>query len=241
VTVSGGGRQVGVLGGLGLEPAQRLSGVGRRVLAYLAVKGPVAHRPLMCMDLWPDLPEERARANLRRALWQLPPGWVHPMGPELYLDAEVDLVNARRLADQAIASDSLEAHEVAILTRDLLPGWYEEWVVVEQDQFHLRRIQALEATCRTATDRRQYGLATSAGLAAVSAEPLRESAVTALIEAHLCEGNVFEALRRFHVYRTLLKQEIAANPGNELAGLVSPFIESNSHTSSRTSQPGRRR
>lgn len=224
MTSSGTRRRVGVLGGLGVDPPQRLSGVGRRVLAYLAVKGPVVNRPLMCMDLWPDLTEDRARANLRRALWQLPQGWVRVAGPDLTLEAEVDLSAALAVAERALAEESLHPHEVEQLTRDLLPGWYEEWVVSAQDQFHLRRIQALEAACRTATLRREFGLATSAGLAAVCSEPLRESAVTVLISAHLQEGNTFEAVRRFQAYRTLLIREIEAEPGAELATLVAPYL-----------------
>ena len=70
----------------------------------------------------------------------------------------------------------------------------------EQDQFHLQRIQALEEVCRTATETHDFGPATSAGLAAVCAEPLRESAVAALVAAHLGEGNRYEAVRRYHEY-----------------------------------------
>jgi hypothetical protein len=44
-------------------------------------------RSLVYSDLWPDVPEARARDNLRRALWQLPRGWVRVEGPDLVLDA----------------------------------------------------------------------------------------------------------------------------------------------------------
>jgi DNA-binding SARP family transcriptional activator len=215
--------RVGVLGRLGVYPAQRLSGAGRRALAYLAVKGPVAQRSLMCTNLWPSLPEDRARANLRRTLWQLPPGWVVASSWELRLTAEVDLDYAHEVSALAMTSTPLEPRQVELLRHDLLPGWYEEWLVPEQDQFHLQRIQALEEVCRTATGAQDYGLATSAGLAAVCAEPLRESAVTALVAAHLSEGNCYEAVRRYHEYAGLLRHELNVEPGAELAALMSPF------------------
>jgi DNA-binding SARP family transcriptional activator len=220
-------------------PVQRLSGVGRRVLAYLAIKGSVAHRSLMCMDLWPDLDEPRARANLRRALWQLPTGWVSASAWDLRLDAEVDLAAAQEVASVAMSAQPLDREQVELLTRDLLPGWYDAWLAVEQDLFHLQRIQALEAACRTATNAYAYGLATSAGLAAVCAEPLRESAVTALIEAHLGEGNLFEAVRRYHAYAGLLRRELDTDPGAEITALVSPFTDTGAESDACAPRPRR--
>jgi DNA-binding SARP family transcriptional activator len=221
---SDGRRKVGVLGQLGIYPPQRLPGVGRRVLAYLAVNGPVVQRSLTSMELWPDLSEARARANLRRALWQLPTDWVSPTGWDLRLNAEVDLQVARQVADLALSKALLDAEQIALITQDLLPGWYEEWLTGEQEEFHLRRIQALEEASRTATASGVFDLATRAGLAALCAEPLRESAVIALIQAHLEEGNCFEAVRRYQSYAELLRLELDVGPGDYLVELVSPFL-----------------
>jgi DNA-binding SARP family transcriptional activator len=224
VTGPGRRRQVGVLGRLGVDPPQRLSGVGRRVLAYLAVKGPGVHRSLACMDLWPDLREPRARANLRRALWQLPPDWVSSTGWDLRLNADIDLQAAKQVADLALSKGLLDAQQLSLLTADLLPGWYDEWLTAEQEEFHLCRIQALEDASRTATDSGAFDLATRAALAAVCAEPLRESAVTVLIEAHLKEGNCFEAVRRYQTYAELLRRELDVDPGGQLRQLMVPFL-----------------
>lgn len=217
-------RQVAVLGGLGVRPAHRLSGVGRRVLAYLAVRGPVAMRALVGMELWPDLSEARGRANLRRALWQLPPGWVSTDGGDLRLEADVDLDHARATADLAISTGRVPERDVDLLTRDLLPGWYDEWLAAAQDQFHLARIQALEAVSRTARAAGDHPLATRTALAAVCAEPLRESSVTVLVEAHLAERNLFEALRRYESYADLLGREMHTAPGPGLSALVPAFL-----------------
>jgi DNA-binding SARP family transcriptional activator len=177
----------------------------------------------MYMNLWPSLPEDRARANLRRTLWQLPAGWVVASSWELRLMAEVDLDDAHEVAALAMTSTPLEPCQVELLRHDLLPGWYEEWLMPEQDQFHLQRIQALEEVCHTATEAQDFSLATSAGLAAVCAEPLRESAVTALVAAHLGEGNRYEAVRRYHDYASLLRRELDVEPGAGLAAMMSPF------------------
>lgn len=230
LTDSGRRRQVGVLGGLGVHPAERVSGVGRRVLAYLAVKGPIVARSLMSMDLWPDLSEPRARANLRRALWQLPADWVTSTGWDLCLNADVDLQSAKQVADRAVSKLPIDANQLRLLTTDVLPGWYDEWLLGEQEEFHLRRIQALEDATRTATEGGAFHLATRAGLAAVCAEPLRESAVTALIQAHLHEGNCFEAVRRYQTYADLLRRELDVTPGDLLRQLVFPFLNGHAHS-----------
>ncbi|WP_299444731.1 BTAD domain-containing putative transcriptional regulator [uncultured Phycicoccus sp.] len=213
-------RQVRVLGRLAVVPDDHLPAAARRAIAYLAVKGPVAQRSLMSMELWPTVLDERARANLRRAIWQTPPGWLTATSWEVTLEADVDLAEARQVADLALDCRPLDASQIDLLTRDLLPGWYEEWLEDERDTFHLARLQGLEAVCRTATGLRQFGLATRAGLAAVTAEPLRQSAVLALVRAHLEEGNSYEALRRVEHYRDLLRTELGVDPAPEVVGLV---------------------
>ena len=59
-----------------------------------------------------------------------------------------------------------------------------------------------------------------AAIAAIAAEPLRESAQRALIEAHLGEGNWVEAHRGFVTYRDLLRRELGVSPSHELASFV---------------------
>jgi DNA-binding SARP family transcriptional activator len=174
----------------------------------------------MSMELWPAVTDTRARANLRRAIWQTPDSWLSASSWEVRLEAEADLAEARRVADRAFDDVPLDVGEVDLLTRDLLPGWYEEWLLDEQDAFHLVRVQGLEAVCRAATRLRQYALATRAGLAAVKAEPLRQSAVCALIRAHLDEGNAYEALRRYEQYRSLVRDELGVDPSPEVTELV---------------------
>ena len=63
-------------------------------------------------------------------------------------------------------------------------------------------------------------LAVEAGLAAVAAEPLRESAHRALIAAHLAEGNRSEAMRQFEFYRMLLGKELGLEPSAMMASLA---------------------
>ena len=80
--MTGGTRIIAIVGALGIFPMTRLSVPARRILAYLAIRGRPIARAHAAADLWPDVPEEASRANLRRALWITPAacGAVAPIG-----------------------------------------------------------------------------------------------------------------------------------------------------------------
>jgi DNA-binding SARP family transcriptional activator len=67
----------------------------------------------------------------------------------------------------------------------------------------------------------QLTLATQAGAAALAAEPLRESAAEALIEAHLAQRNRFEALRCFRSLAQRLESELGVEPDPALVERLS--------------------
>ena len=195
---------------------RKLSVPARRLLAYLALRGGSAERSVVASQLWTDHPEEVARANLRRALWQVPHDWIATMGDILVLDAECDLGQARHSAVRAIEGQRLTFDEIDILSSDVLPGWHEEWAIAAHEEFRLLRVQALEAACRTLCGQANHALAVQAGAAAVAAEPLRESATAALIDAHLAQHNRFEAIRCFRALRQRLYDELGVSPEPEL-------------------------
>jgi DNA-binding SARP family transcriptional activator len=68
----------------------------------------------------------------------------------------------------------------------------------------------------------RFGEAVNAALLAVSAEPLRESAQRALIEADVAEGNLAEANRSFRYYRDLVFRELGVEPPSNLHTFLGP-------------------
>ena len=67
----------------------------------------------------------------------------------------------------------------------------------------------------------RWAEAVEAALAAMTAEPLRESAQRTLIDAHLAEGNWIEGRRAFDAYHELLRRELGTEPSADLAALIS--------------------
>lgn len=109
---------------------------------------------------------------------------------------------------------------VPVLSADLLPDWYDDWVLLEAEDWRQLRLHALEALAGRLIALGCWGEAANAAGAAVRAEPLRESARAALIQAHLAVSNQSEAVREFTRYRTLLDAELGLAPTPRLHELL---------------------
>jgi len=108
---------------------------------------------------------------------------------------------------------------------DLLPDWYDDWVLVERERLRQLRLHALEALAISRMEAGRHGEAAGAALSAVSIEPLRESAQRVLIRVHLAEGNVGEAVRQYHSYKQLLLEELGLAPSDQLESLMLPIMQ----------------
>ncbi len=206
----------------------------QRVLAFLALHDRMLPRSQVAGTLWLDASEERATASLRSALWRLRrPGdaLVEVSSSHLQLAAGVTVDyrevvgHARALLDEASEGEALERN-AGCLSRELLPGWWEDWVLVERERFRQLRLHALEARCRRLMRVGRFAQAVEAGLAAVALEPLRESAHRLLISVHLAEGNRAEALRQYRAYQRLLREELALDPSPQIQALLGELLSS---------------
>jgi DNA-binding SARP family transcriptional activator len=202
---------------------------GQRLLAFLAIANRPLLRPYVAGSLWIDLTEGQAAACLRTALWRLPqPGGarlVKTGSAHLSLAASlrVDLRDRSRVADALlddVAGGVDDAFDPAAFGVDLLPDWYDEWVIIERERYRQLRMHTLEVCCSRLAAAGHYGGALQAGLTAVAAEPLRESAHRAVISAHLSYGNDAEALRQYRLFRTMLDDALGLEPSPVMAALV---------------------
>jgi DNA-binding SARP family transcriptional activator len=200
----------------------------QRVVAYLALHEKPLQRVHVAGTLWVDAREDRAAASLRSALWRLrasgcelvdaTPGHLC-LSRAVTVDIRQATDLAKRLTDH---SNSCDVREAAMLAYagELLPDWYEDWVLLERERFRQRRLLALEALCERLAEGGDYAGAIEAGLAAVRDEPLRESSHRALIRAHLAEGNSSEALRQYGIFRGMLRNELGLDPSPRMEALL---------------------
>jgi DNA-binding SARP family transcriptional activator len=199
----------------------------QRLLCFLALHDRPLQRQFVAGVLWPEATEKQAAANLRSALWRLnQPGKAPPsvvattqhlvVAPSL----DVDLRDAVNAANRLLDPSPSVPPPVGTFTGDLLPDWYDDWVVLERERFRQVRLHALEAICRAQTAAGHFPEAIEAGLAAVEGEPFRESAHRLLIEVHLAEGNRFEAIRAYERFRSMLRAEIGVDPSPLMDALL---------------------
>lgn len=199
----------------------------QRLLAFLAISRLPVHRSRIAGQLWPDVAEWRALGNLRTALWRLRrvrSRVVRPIGERLVLDAAVG-VDLRELTDlslRLLEDDTDAMHRVPELVdaMDILPGWEEEWLIIERERFRELRLRGLERACEAMIVRGDIGHGVQACLAAVEAEPFRESAQRLLVRMHLREGNRAAALRSYYAFRDLVERELGIEPSDLMNDLV---------------------
>ncbi|WP_222262854.1 AfsR/SARP family transcriptional regulator [Modestobacter marinus] len=199
----------------------------QRLVAHLGL----SHRPARAAVaglLWPDVPESQAHGSLRSALWRLQkvaPGLVDVSGgalalaPAVRVDVREFDVWAHSALDPRGDADPVISAGVG-MSGDLLPGWYDDWVLLERERLRQLRLHALEALADKLTAAGRHGEAVQAAHAAVRTEPLRETAHRTLMRIHLAQGNVAEAIRTCESFRALLFDELGVAPSPQMEELV---------------------
>jgi DNA-binding SARP family transcriptional activator len=225
---------IALLGGFGLFWGSSVLGVPRasqRLLAFLALHSGMVNRAAVAGNLWPDASERHAYTNLRSALARLQSTARKALAVSnldlglaegVTVDVRYAQALARRLLDPSVTPDRSELSMAAVplLSAELLPNWYDDWVLLEAEDWRQLRLHALEALAGRLIALRRWGEAAGAACAAVRAEPLRESSRATLIQVHLAEGNQSEAVREFTRYRVLLDAELGLAPSPRLHELM---------------------
>lgn len=188
----------------------------QRVPAYLALRGTTS-RCRLAGELWPDATQERAMGCLRTAIWrvnQATHGLVCVSGGALELSshAAVDVrqvIHSSGALLEASAPPSSHAEPPAV---ELLPTWDDQWLVHDRERVRQLQLHVLESGADRLMAAGHFGLALEWALAAVRADPLRESAHRAVIRIHVGEGNLTEARRAYDACADLLRRELGVLP-----------------------------
>jgi len=227
-----------------LHPAARLSLLGgfelrlhgesvelprsaQRLISFLALHPRALMRVFVAGRLWTDASECQANSSLRSVLWRLRTraAIVHATGTHLSLApwVEIDVADCTELVRRMLGEGALpEPADVLALSEaaELLPDWYDDWLIVERERVRQRRLHSLEAACDRLTAAGRYAEALEAGLAAVAVEPLRETGHAVVMQAHLAEGNLIEASRQYEQLRNLLRENLGTLPSARVGRLL---------------------
>lgn len=202
----------------------------QRLIAALALYGRQP-RKFMAGLLWPDRPEHQAFGSLRESVFVVNrdlPKLLAPTQDPLDLAARVR-IDVREIRAQASsleeqAGPDLQSMLDSVLEAELLRGWYEDWIMAEQERWQRLRLSVLEGLAKQFLLQGRIDPAVEAARAATAIEPLRESAQRLLIQSYLAEGNQAEALRAYQSFQIRLHQEFGVAPSPVTADLVSPLL-----------------
>jgi DNA-binding SARP family transcriptional activator len=201
----------------------------KRLLAFVALHRDGVERRYVAGSLWPIGGDDRAAGNLRSALWRLRGAgidivecdkWTLRLGDDVAVDVYASMAWAERVINDRTNDPDLRVSTQNVNALDLLPGWYDDWTIVERERLRQRMLHAFEALSSRLASIGRYSDAIEAAITAINAEPLRESAHRVLIEVHLAECNWIEAHRTFVVYRDLVRRELGIEPSHELSTLL---------------------
>jgi DNA-binding SARP family transcriptional activator/DNA-binding HxlR family transcriptional regulator len=224
-----------LLGAFSVHIAGAVTGVlstgAQRILAFLAIRDRAVTRLAMAGTMWPDVSEQHAGGSLRSALSRLDQPTREAIllaSAGLRLDDEVivDFRDAKALAQRLVRAGGspneadLSSDAVDALSQDLLPDWYDEWVVSEAENWRYLRRNALEAQTEYLLAQDRWAEASGTALAAIEIDPLRESSQACFIRVHLARGNQSEALKVYNEYSERLMRELGLEPTSHLSDLV---------------------
>lgn len=143
----------------------------------------------------------------------------------------LELVRACEQSDSQAADDGCLSD---LLRAELLPGWYEDWVILEQNRLRIFRLHALIGHARRWLNQPEAEQAADAARNALVLEPLQETCVELLMRAEVQAGNRASALLAYEGFRVRLSMELGVGPSDCLIQLAAatrgrpsqlPFID----------------
>lgn len=214
------------------------------LLAFLALRpGRAQSREMLAELLWPDEDPAATRPRLRQTLSTVrhllePGGSPSPIEGD---HSQVQLLPSAVRTDVAQFNGCLQAasstaehverarslsEAVALYRGELLPGFYDDWVLTERARLHEAYLQALLdlAAAKAGAGDAAGGLELAQH--AVRTDPLREDAHRCLLRLYSAAGRVPDMLRHYRDLTRLLREEVGASPSAATQALYEELRQS---------------
>lgn len=193
--------------------------------------------------LWPDEDPDATRVRFRQVLMTLRRTLVSSgaeteevlvadrasvrLNAALVTTDVSEIENALRIAAHATtATDRVNALRQAVewYSGDLLPGYYEEWVLSERERLRDLHSHTLVQLVDTLQEIGKLTDAAAYARKAVAADPLREENHAILLRLTIAAGRTSEAVRQFRELEQILWRELRTVPTDTTRALIEPFL-----------------
>jgi DNA-binding SARP family transcriptional activator/predicted ATPase len=187
---------------VGEKPLELPSRPAQSLLAYLALNAGVTQRreKLACL-LWPEASESNARGYLRQALWRIRKAMESGSldGGDYLQVSDIDITFDEQSdywldVEQLLGAGKDESVEglieiVQLYRGELLPGFYDEWVVLERDRLEAAFHQKMNLLLEGLIEARRWDEALKWGEEWIRLGYGPEAAYRALMRAHAGLGD----------------------------------------------------
>ncbi|MCW2850629.1 MAG: DNA-binding transcriptional activator of the family [Nocardioides sp.] len=198
----------------------------QRLTAVLGLWRQRRPRPALAGTLWPTSTEEHALGSLRVAVRKIrvaAPGLLESTRSSVALTDQV-VVDVQRVQGVLTLRPSELLAEPGLLDvldyPELLPGWYDDWLLVFREQMDQRRLRMLVTTARLAFEAGDWSTTLTAASLACRIEPLHDRANELVVLSLLRSHDRVGALRALAAYRNLLRRELGVAPSAALERVV---------------------
>jgi DNA-binding SARP family transcriptional activator len=215
------------------------------LLAYIVLnqQKPIA-RNTVAFLFWPDSTDKQARTNLRKLIYSMRKALPEP---ERYLALTTTTIAWRKEAPFTLDVDMFENSipqtsglggtkpalrgAVAAYRGDLLPGLYDEWILVERERLRSLYAAALKRLTVLYEAERNYPMAVSTARRLLEFDAMQESTYRLLMRLHLLNNDRGAALAVYHQCSTILREELGVDPSPLTAELYNRVLQLDSAVS----------
>lgn len=210
------------------RPAQSL-------FAYLLLNPGTAHRREKLAGLfWPDATESNARNNLRYVLWRIRKAIeasrayliaddlsiAFDASAEYWLDVSV---LERKMAEAESAEDLIGV--VSVYGGELLPGFYDDWAVLERERLHGVFERKMQALLDRLIEAQRWTEVLEWGERWVALGRVPEPAYRALMIAHSGLGDMSKVAAVYNQCVEAFRRELGVEPSEQTRKLYERLIK----------------
>jgi WD40 repeat protein/serine/threonine protein kinase/DNA-binding SARP family transcriptional activator len=211
------------------KPIEIPSRPAQSLLAYLVLNsGTAQRREKLAGMFWPDAAEANARSNLRHALWRIRKVLgTNPQTGQDYLNADdltitfethdecwIDTTILEQKSGESGSTDALM--EVLSMYRgELLPGFYDEWVVLERERLQAIFERKMQTLLERLLEARRWPETLEWGERWIAQGHTPEPAYRALMMAHSGLGDRSSMVAVYHRCVDALRQELGVEPSEQ--------------------------
>ena len=217
------------------QPIELPSRPAQSLLAYLLLNPGTAHRREKLAGLfWPDATEANARNNLRYALWRIrkaiEASRTYLITDELSIafDANAEYwLDVSVLERKMAEAESAEAliGVVSVYSGELLPGFYDEWAVLERERLHGVFERKMQALLDRLIEGQRWAEVLEWGERWIALGRVPEPAFRALMIAHSGLGDMSKVAAVYHRCVEAFHKELGVEPSEQTRTLYERLIK----------------